>query len=220
MTGIPRSFINQQQQVQELPQIQIDEEKQKIPEELICSICEDLFTDAVMTPCCGVSFCDECVRTALLESEDNECPDCKEKGTSPGSLIPNRFLRNNVNLFRNETGYNRVRQQKVSADTEELEMAENQHATGEIVEQSGEQILENLLESGENSTQEVASIENQEPNENVDESVEGNFDAENDNAFESEDPNVVADDQVPNVEYREHEDRGNYLCSTHKSTLI
>uniref|UniRef100_A0A182IJJ9 Uncharacterized protein n=1 Tax=Anopheles atroparvus TaxID=41427 RepID=A0A182IJJ9_ANOAO len=81
------------------------EEKQVIPEDLICSICKDLFTDAVMIPCCGSSFCDECVRTALLESEDNECPDCKEKGSSPGSLIPNRFLRNSVNAFRNETGY-------------------------------------------------------------------------------------------------------------------
>lgn len=52
------------------------------------------------------------VRTALLESEDNECPDCNEKGSSPGSLIPNRFLRNSVNSFKNETGYNKPRQQK------------------------------------------------------------------------------------------------------------
>jgi hypothetical protein len=43
----------------------------------------------------------------LLESEDHECPDCKEKDVSPDTLIPNRFLRNNVNNFRNETGYNK-----------------------------------------------------------------------------------------------------------------
>lgn len=41
----------------------------------------------------------------LLESEDNQCPDCKEKDTSPETLIPNRFLRNAVNNFRNKTGY-------------------------------------------------------------------------------------------------------------------
>lgn len=52
------------------------------------------------------------VRTALLESEDNECPECNEKGSSPGSLIPNRFLRNSVNSFKNETGYNKPRQPK------------------------------------------------------------------------------------------------------------
>lgn len=85
------------------------ETKQEIPDDLICGICKNLFTDAAMIPCCGSSFCDECVRTALLESEDNECPDCHEKGSSPGSLIPNRFLRNSVNMFRNETGYNRPR---------------------------------------------------------------------------------------------------------------
>lgn len=31
-----------------------------IPDELICSLCRDLLTDAVMIPCCGNSFCDEC----------------------------------------------------------------------------------------------------------------------------------------------------------------
>lgn len=106
-----------------------EDKKQEIPEDLICSICNDLFVDAVMIPCCGSSFCDDCmftnilyiciscifniiyvfnnigVRTALLESEDNECPDCKENGSSPGSLIPNRFLRNSVNAFKNRTGY-------------------------------------------------------------------------------------------------------------------
>lgn len=43
----------------------------------------------------------------LLESEDHECPDCKEKDVSPDTLIPNRFLRNNVNNFKNATGYNK-----------------------------------------------------------------------------------------------------------------
>lgn len=51
-------------------------------------------------------------RTALLETDDNECPDCNEKGSSPGSLIPNRFLRNSVNLFKNKTGYNKPRPKK------------------------------------------------------------------------------------------------------------
>lgn len=45
------------------------------------------------------------IRNILLESEDNQCPDCKEKDTSPETLIPNRFLRNSVNNFCNKTGY-------------------------------------------------------------------------------------------------------------------
>ncbi|XP_063362060.1 E3 ubiquitin-protein ligase RBBP6 isoform X3 [Cydia amplana] len=78
-----------------------------IPDELICSLCRDLLTDAVMIPCCGNSFCDECIRGALLESEDHECPDCREKEIAPTTLIPNRFLRNSVSAFRNQTGYSR-----------------------------------------------------------------------------------------------------------------
>uniref|UniRef100_A0A336KWY5 CSON000836 protein n=1 Tax=Culicoides sonorensis TaxID=179676 RepID=A0A336KWY5_CULSO len=106
-TGIPRSFIerDKNQQTEQVQAVVPELPKPEVPEDLICSICKDLFTDAVMIPCCGSSFCDECVRTALLESEDNECPDCQEKGTSPASLIPNRFLRRSVNNFKNETGY-------------------------------------------------------------------------------------------------------------------
>lgn len=47
------------------------------------------------------------IRTTLLESEDHECPDCNEKEISPGTLIPNRFLRNSVSNFKNETGYHK-----------------------------------------------------------------------------------------------------------------
>ncbi|XP_017768418.1 PREDICTED: E3 ubiquitin-protein ligase RBBP6 isoform X2 [Nicrophorus vespilloides] len=80
-------------------------QKTDIPEDLLCSICSDLLTDAVMIPCCGNSFCDECIRGILLESEDHECPDCHEREISPGTLIPNRFLRNSVTNFKSTTGY-------------------------------------------------------------------------------------------------------------------
>ena len=32
----------------------------KIPSELQCPMCKKLFTDVVVTPCCGFSYCDEC----------------------------------------------------------------------------------------------------------------------------------------------------------------
>ncbi|XP_026841678.1 E3 ubiquitin-protein ligase RBBP6 [Drosophila persimilis] len=107
-TGIPRSFRDKPDTVTEEEASMFvvpAEQNQEIPDDLICGICRDIFVDAVMIPCCGSSFCDDCVRTSLLESEESECPDCKEKNCSPGSLIPNRFLRNSVNAFKNETGY-------------------------------------------------------------------------------------------------------------------
>lgn len=45
------------------------------------------------------------IRGHLLDSDDHECPDCNEKDVSPESLIPNRYLRNAVLNFKNETGY-------------------------------------------------------------------------------------------------------------------
>lgn len=36
-------------------------EKVVIPEDLLCNLCSDLLTDAIMMPCCGTSFCDECM---------------------------------------------------------------------------------------------------------------------------------------------------------------
>jgi E3 ubiquitin-protein ligase RBBP6 len=32
----------------------------EIPEDLKCIICQDLLQDAVLIPCCGNSYCDEC----------------------------------------------------------------------------------------------------------------------------------------------------------------
>lgn len=48
-----------------------------IPDELICSLCRDLLTDAVMIPCCGNSFCDECkILTFFFKSKYYMVDDC------------------------------------------------------------------------------------------------------------------------------------------------
>ena len=35
-------------------------DQSKIPTDLQCPICKKLLTDAVVTPCCGDSYCDNC----------------------------------------------------------------------------------------------------------------------------------------------------------------
>ncbi|KZS17169.1 Something that sticks-like glue [Daphnia magna] len=82
--------------------------KPVIPSELLCSLCKDLLSDAVLIPCCGDSFCDDCIRALLLDSEEQECPQCHTKAVSPDTLIPNRFLRTAVTNFRSETGYTKA----------------------------------------------------------------------------------------------------------------
>ncbi|KAJ3162204.1 hypothetical protein HDU88_007127 [Geranomyces variabilis] len=70
-----------------------------VPDELACAICKKLLRDAVQTPCCGTKYCDECIRTHLLDNEDPDqrlkCPNC---GTdqSPDNLVANKALRQAV----------------------------------------------------------------------------------------------------------------------------
>ncbi|XP_075268124.1 E3 ubiquitin-protein ligase RBBP6-like [Opisthocomus hoazin] len=76
-----------------------------LPDELLCLICKDAMTDAAVTPCCGSSYCDECIRTALLASEEHTCPACHQAGVSPDDLAANKFLRQAVNNFKTGAGY-------------------------------------------------------------------------------------------------------------------
>lgn len=103
-------------------------EKVIIPEDLLCTLCSDLLTDAIMMPCCGTSFCDECIRNALLESEENECPDCHGKEISPETLIPNRYLRNAVNGFKDKTGYSK----RIEAAKEKITPSKEQASVPKI----------------------------------------------------------------------------------------
>eukprot|EP01104_Vermistella_antarctica_P004298 TRINITY_DN1477_c0_g1_i1.p1 TRINITY_DN1477_c0_g1~~TRINITY_DN1477_c0_g1_i1.p1 ORF type:complete len:349 (+),score=79.83 TRINITY_DN1477_c0_g1_i1:579-1625(+) len=69
-----------------------------VPPEHKCPLCQRLMNDASLAPCCGNSFCDECIRQALLAGHMS-CPSCK-KHCVPDSLIPNRSLRNAIDNFR------------------------------------------------------------------------------------------------------------------------
>uniref|UniRef100_A0A3Q4AKX5 Retinoblastoma binding protein 6 n=1 Tax=Mola mola TaxID=94237 RepID=A0A3Q4AKX5_MOLML len=70
-----------------------EDESDPIPDELLCPICNDLMTDAVVIPCCGNSYCDDCIRSFLLETEEHICFTCQQSGVSPDNLIANKFLR-------------------------------------------------------------------------------------------------------------------------------
>ncbi|XP_056677020.1 E3 ubiquitin-protein ligase RBBP6-like [Monodelphis domestica] len=89
------------------------EEDNPIPNELLCLICKDIVTDAAVIPCCGNSYCDECIRTALLESDEHTCPTCHKNDVSPDALIANKCLRQAVNNFKNEIGYTKRLQKQI-----------------------------------------------------------------------------------------------------------
>ncbi|KAG9293000.1 hypothetical protein G9A89_016362 [Geosiphon pyriformis] len=70
-----------------------------IPEELQCRICTGLLKEAVTTPCCQASYCDECIRHALINPEQGlqhfKCPNCGNQ-LVPDELMPDKRSREAV----------------------------------------------------------------------------------------------------------------------------
>ncbi|KIM44717.1 hypothetical protein M413DRAFT_442673 [Hebeloma cylindrosporum] len=71
--------------------------RDKVPSDssLACPIDNKLFRDAVKTPCCNTSYCEECIQTHLLE-RDFVCPNCTKKVMSLDKLYADKPTRSKV----------------------------------------------------------------------------------------------------------------------------
>ncbi|XP_058251821.1 E3 ubiquitin-protein ligase TRIM39-like [Hemibagrus wyckioides] len=72
-------------------------------EQLLCSICLDVFTDPVTTPC-GHNFCKSCLTQCWEKSQHCQCPLCKEKFTKKPKLKINITLREVADHFKKKSG--------------------------------------------------------------------------------------------------------------------
>ncbi|KAM4556188.1 E3 ubiquitin-protein ligase TRIM21-like [Fundulus diaphanus] len=70
-------------------------------DQFLCSICLDVFTDPVSTPC-GHNFCKACITHYWEANVPYKCPLCKEIFTSRPQLRVNTFIREMVAQFRHE----------------------------------------------------------------------------------------------------------------------
>ncbi|KAM4556186.1 E3 ubiquitin-protein ligase TRIM21-like [Fundulus diaphanus] len=70
-------------------------------DQFLCSICLDVFTDPVSTPC-GHNFCKACITHNWEVNVPYKCPLCKELFTSRPQLGVNTFIREMVAQFRHE----------------------------------------------------------------------------------------------------------------------
>ena len=72
-----------------------------------CAVCLDAYTDAVLLPACGHSFCKLCVealptsRRNLRAAREAFCPLCRTAYT-PGSAVPNFGLRQSIAVDGND----------------------------------------------------------------------------------------------------------------------
>ncbi|XP_072305485.1 E3 ubiquitin-protein ligase TRIM39-like [Eucyclogobius newberryi] len=68
-------------------------------DQLLCSICLEVFTDPVSTSC-GHSFCKTCINKHWDHSEPYQCPMCKENFSSRPQIKTNTLLLEMVSQFR------------------------------------------------------------------------------------------------------------------------
>lgn len=62
---------------------------------LMCPIDNKLFKQAVKTPCCNTSYCEECILSHLVE-RDFVCPNCGNKISSVNELSIDKPTRTRV----------------------------------------------------------------------------------------------------------------------------
>ncbi|KAF7653567.1 hypothetical protein LDENG_00081300 [Lucifuga dentata] len=68
-----------------------------------CSICQQVFTDPVTTPC-GHNFCQACIQGMWGGGEACQCPTCKKPFASPPETSINMAFKEVVDMFRKMTG--------------------------------------------------------------------------------------------------------------------
>ncbi|XP_041849414.1 nuclear factor 7, ovary-like [Melanotaenia boesemani] len=89
---------------------------QRSEDQFLCSICLDVFTDPVTTPC-GHNFCKNCITQHWEDKVLYECPLCKDSFFARPQLNINTLLREMVDQFRRE------RQQEASSSSSEQQAA-------------------------------------------------------------------------------------------------
>ncbi|XP_024657055.2 E3 ubiquitin-protein ligase TRIM21-like [Maylandia zebra] len=85
-------------------------------DQFLCSICLDVFTDPVSTPC-GHNFCKTCISQHWDMNQSCQCPMCKETFYTRPQLKINTFISEMVAQFRREA------QQKASSSSSEQQAA-------------------------------------------------------------------------------------------------
>ncbi|XP_041862844.1 E3 ubiquitin-protein ligase TRIM21-like [Melanotaenia boesemani] len=89
---------------------------QRSEDQFLCSICLDVFTDPVSTPC-GHNYCKNCITQHWDVNNSCQCPLCKKEFLLKPDLEINTLLREMVDQFRNEA------QQEASSSSSEQQAA-------------------------------------------------------------------------------------------------
>merc|ERR1719356_324892 len=105
--------------VQEKVTTAFSEGAKRVEESLKCPLCHQLFRQAVLAPCCGATFCSDCVVDRLHHSsiEHGRCPGCSEEVLAH-QLVANEDIRKQVEQVSRSSKAAAVASQKISDSRE------------------------------------------------------------------------------------------------------
>lgn len=112
--------------------------------DLTCPLCNRLLRDAVKTPCCSTSYCEECIHNYLSEN-DFVCPECESKIKSLKNLVKDEDRRERAKKYLEDT-------LQASKAAGEAEKAEKEKAEGRDGNKASENDDEKQNEGTENDS--------------------------------------------------------------------
>jgi protein MPE1 len=68
---------------------------------LVCPIDKRMFVDPVKTPCCGKTYCHDCIENALADG-DLVCPNCSKDGVLIDDLVPDEDMVGKIRAYEAE----------------------------------------------------------------------------------------------------------------------
>ena len=82
---------------------------------LECPIDKRLFVDPMKTPCCGKTYCHDCIENALLDN-DLTCPGCQTENVSLEGLVPDEDMKQKIKEFQDQKSNDKQRSRSPTAE--------------------------------------------------------------------------------------------------------
>ena len=69
-----------------------------VPKHIVCQECKYPYRNATKTHCCTFTYCNECIRQAILQDDEFLCPVCRKR-CPPELLKPNKVMQKLADAF-------------------------------------------------------------------------------------------------------------------------
>ncbi|KAB8346365.1 hypothetical protein FH972_023407 [Carpinus fangiana] len=126
---------------------------------LQCPIDKRLFVDPVKTPCCGTTYCNECIDNALANS-DLVCPGCSTADVLIDDVIPDVDMVGKIKAYEEEKKAEKAKAEKPASPEAAVATTEEPVAAADEAAKSVEAVDE---PAAKEETKNDAAEENQEP---------------------------------------------------------